>query len=136
MRLNHPDYFHLTFDTPESTQHFISVSPSYRPRRGKNSVAFYLKNLEQTGDKSVFLLLKWLISTHKIIRGVSQPELLEEIHLALSRMKKPLTPTPIEKYVHTELMRPYTQYLRKLCLLNSRLAAQPTQGKENCASPN
>lgn len=65
----------------------------------------------------MFLTLKWLITTHKIIRNATLPSLISDIYDSLARITKPCISSPIENYIHSHLLRPYTQYLRKYCLL-------------------
>ena len=92
MRLNHPDYFQATFDTPDTLTHFAAVDAvgggQHRTPEG-NSVRFFLKNLQFSQEKDVFLMLKWLITTHKIVRNATRASLIGDIYDCLGRMCRP-----------------------------------------------
>lgn len=66
-RLNHDDYFQGSFDTPETADFFASLSSKGELELQSRSVRIFFFNLRHTSDKNVYLVLKWLLSCHRLL---------------------------------------------------------------------
>ena len=44
-----------------------------------NSCRFFMENLVYTKDKDVYLILKWLITVHKLLKRLDNPYVIEVI---------------------------------------------------------
>lgn len=63
------------------------------------------------------MVLKWLITTHKIIQAADSTYLVEALSDGINQIGKIECEEHIEDYIETTLIKPYKQYLQKLCYM-------------------
>ena len=85
-----------------------------------NACAFFMENFVSTLDKDVYLVLKWLITVHRLIKMTSNPYLVEVICQNIGLVKEIPFAEKYEEYLHDKLVKPYLQYLKKLTMLKIR----------------
>ena len=78
---------------------------------------FFLHNLKICDEKHVYLAMKWLIVTHRLINLTEYFKVVVMIYASLSEMTPPILKNNYEKYLYETLVKVYVQYLQKLCIL-------------------
>jgi hypothetical protein len=124
VRLNNDDYYQITFDTPDTFDFFSKILSFQDLKTHSQTAKIFFFNLRHTSDKNVYMMLKWLIVVHRLIHSVSYLKILEEISESLSRMNVPILNQKIDCYIYQQLVKPYAQYLKKLCMLAIRSEPQ------------
>lgn len=80
-------------------------------------MVIYFFNLSHTIDKDVFIVMKWLIVAHEIIKSVKYYRVLREMEQALAKMGLVKIQSKYEQYLFERVVKPYRHYLQKLCTL-------------------
>lgn len=80
-------------------------------------MVIYFYNLSHTVDKDVYIVMKWLIVAHEIIKSVKYYRILREMEQALAKMGNAKIKSKYEQYLFDRLVKPYRHYLQKLCTL-------------------
>ena len=65
----------------------------------------------------MYLTLKWLVVTHKLINITSYFKIVEDIYTALQEMMPPVIHNNFENYLYKTLVKFYIQYLQKYCII-------------------
>jgi hypothetical protein len=61
--------------------------------------------------------MKWLIVTHRLVQLPTYFAVMQDIYTSLGDMNAPLQRSAFENYLYETLLKIYTQYLQKLCII-------------------
>lgn len=90
-----------------------------------------LLNLRIGKEKSVYVMLKWLLCLHREIDSVVNERMLERVYEALSRMEWSKVEGKEEVFILEGMARPYVQFLAKKCMLRLQESERGESDKEN-----
>ena len=78
-RLNNKLYFQKEFDTPQIYEHFATLNKKKESKGVLNTCIFFMENFVSMTGKDVYLVLKWLITVHRLIKRTKNPYFVEVI---------------------------------------------------------
>ena len=126
-RLDHPQYFQFDFQCSELDDFFKQVKDNRKifHKINRNLLNLFFDRLigKKSKCKNLYIRLKWLIYLHQIIFSLGENSpLFHYIEKALSYFGEWVENEgkrygPYEKYLLKLLVKPYVQYLSKLCML-------------------
>ena len=81
------------------------------------TLRIYLSNFRKAREKSVYIVLKWLVCLHPLIERLNNIKLIEMIYDNLSRIEIPRVEGTVDEFISEGILRPYIHFLAKMCLV-------------------